>query len=134
MITCHNLSKLEIDQTTVSALAKGFNSAVALSKIPTENIICGVETVITAAKIQVNTADEIRHVIARILQTKPPKRNISQQELNAMKSLKSNKAVLVLPADKENATVITDREEYDGKIKLLLDDPAYKPISTDPTT
>ena len=42
---------------------------------------------------------------------------------------------MILPADKGNATVILDKDEYSKKMKSLFDDrTTYRPVSRDPTT
>ena len=42
--------------------------------------------------------------------------------------------MVILPADKENATVVMDQSEYDEKMKCPLDDPAYRKLKADPTS
>ena len=52
-----------------------------------------------------------------------------------MKQLASDKNIVVLPPDKGRATVVMDREDYNTKIKALLDDRnTYKPMAKDPTS
>lgn len=81
------------------------------------------------------TAGQIRQDAARIVRkAKPPKRNMPREEFAALKALKDNKNVLVLPADKGNATVIMDTVDYISKMRTLLNDSSYKHINTDPTT
>ena len=41
--------------------------------------------------------------------------------------------VVILPADKGNATVVMSKEEYDRKIMALLDTPTYRKLPRDPT-
>ena len=41
--------------------------------------------------------------------------------------------VIILPADKGNATVVMSKEEYDRKIMALLDTPTYRRLPRDPT-
>ena len=46
-----------------------------------------------------------------------------------------NDESMILPADKGNATVILDKEEYSKKMKSLFDNKTtYRPVSRDPTT
>ena len=40
---------------------------------------------------------------------------------------------IILPAEKGNATVLLDKEEYDRKVRELLDDTSYQPIKKNPT-
>jgi hypothetical protein len=40
---------------------------------------------------------------------------------------------VILPADKGNATVVLSSTDYHNKIKVVLDDPVYRRLTTDPT-
>lgn len=42
--------------------------------------------------------------------------------------------IVVLPPDEGNATVIMNRTDYEEKMKVILQDPAYKKTMNDPTT
>ncbi|XP_048001897.1 uncharacterized protein LOC125238587 [Leguminivora glycinivorella] len=65
---------------------------------------------------------------------KLPKSNTTTEERIALRNLKNNEDILVLKADKGNATVVMDTAAYDGKIRHLLDDDlVYKPVSYNPT-
>ncbi|VDN42098.1 unnamed protein product [Dibothriocephalus latus] len=53
---------------------------------------------------------------------------MSSAEEDAMKRLKMNNDVVVLPADKGRATVMMDRSDYNAKSQALLDDQqSYQP-------
>lgn len=64
--------------------------------------------------------------------SKPPPPNLPAAEIHALRKLKKNNKIVVLPADKGNATVVMDTLAYDQKIKSLLDDNAYLPVNKDP--
>ena len=51
-----------------------------------------------------------------------------------MKSLQEDKNIVILPADKGNATVILDRSDYEAKMDNLLQDVAYKKVKWNPTS
>ena len=56
------------------------------------------------------------------------------QELHAIKSLKRDDSILVLPADKGWAMVVMDVVEYNRKMNsLLANSKTYKRLTTDPT-
>ncbi|XP_072401183.1 uncharacterized protein [Diabrotica undecimpunctata] len=129
----YNFSNLELNEATTSVLSKGFNFAVAPARIPVENIISEVESSIT--NIPPETAEIIRQDVSQILRTaKPPKRNLTREEKEALRDLQKNKEIIVLPADKGNATVVMNIDDYDKKLTDLLNDTAYEKIATDPTT
>ena len=54
--------------------------------------------------------------------SKPPQRNIIHEEEEALKELKKDESIVILKADKGNATIITNATEYNNKINCLLSD------------
>ncbi|XP_072395251.1 uncharacterized protein [Diabrotica undecimpunctata] len=113
----YNFSNFTLDEATKSVLSKGFNFAVAPARIPIENIICEVESSIT--NIPSDTAETIRQDVSRILRTaKPPKRNLTHEEKEALNSLRKNKEIIVLPADKEHHFQLIPREKSSRCPKL----------------
>lgn len=129
----YNLSSHALSEDAINSLAKGFNFAIAPTRIPVESIICGVESAVS--NLDTNSAEAIRQDVSQILRTaRPPKRNLPYKEEQALKELRRNEDIIILPADKGNATVIMDSNDYHRKIETLLDDPSYQRITTDPTT
>ncbi|KAM7314345.1 uncharacterized protein ISCGN_004129 [Ixodes scapularis] len=59
--------------------------------------------------------------------------NISSGEHRALRSLKEDDAIVVLPADKGNATVVLDKSSYVRKATDMLSTSAYAPLQKDPT-
>jgi hypothetical protein len=51
----------------------------------------------------------------------------------ALRSLKVNEALTVLPTDKSNAAVVLGTKEYNRRIATILEDKAYKKLKNDPT-
>ncbi|KAK5638774.1 hypothetical protein RI129_013069 [Pyrocoelia pectoralis] len=123
--TVHNFSNINISQDAINILQKGFNFAITPKRIPVENIITNVEIALTTVEQPI--ADEIRLDIANILKkARPPAQNVTKRELIALKELKNNNDVLILPADKGNATVIVNSNEYHQKMITLLNSSEYK--------
>ena len=52
---------------------------------------------------------------------------------NHIKSLRTDQSVVILPADKGNATVVMERSDYNQKIDSLLNAPTYSRLKRDPT-
>ncbi|XP_046406364.1 uncharacterized protein LOC124171266 [Ischnura elegans] len=126
-----NLTDLHIDDATTSVLAKGLNFAITPRDIPREKIITEVETGIRILPRLV--ADEIREDVARVLRNaKPPKPNMTAGERTALKALRENQDILILPADKGNATVLMKQVEYQKKISELLSDTIYRKLGKNP--
>ena len=62
-----------------------------------------------------------------------PERNLTAQQLRAIGSLKKRQSIVVLKADKGNATVVMNREEYHRKYVALLQPPTYIMLKKDLT-
>ncbi|XP_064479329.1 uncharacterized protein LOC135392552 [Ornithodoros turicata] len=60
--------------------------------------------------------------------------NITREEHKALRSLQEDSKIVILPADKGNSTVVLDRQDYDGKIRDLLDNSTYENLKKDPTS
>ena len=74
-------------------------------------------------------------VIGALSHAKPPPKNTILEERKTVKQLTNDKNIIVLPVDKGRAMVVMDREDYNTKIKVLLDDRnTYKPVAKDPTS
>lgn len=62
----------------------------------------------------------------------PLPNNMSRQEKTALWELKGNEKLVVLPADKGNASVVLDLAVYQEKEGEVLQDAAYARINNDP--
>ena len=51
-----------------------------------------------------------------------------------MKNLREDRDIVILPADKGNATVILDQTDYAAKMEHLLEDRAYRKVQRNPTS
>ena len=124
-----NLSSHELTSTERGVLEKGLNFAVTQRAVPRTEIIAGVETALRACKqINEEQAERARGAIAAVIRNaKPPEQNISPEDRLAISSLNQNEDIVVLPADKGNATVVMSTDEYEKKAHDLLDkDPFQK--------
>ena len=58
-------------------------------------------------------ADEIRMEASRALRrAAPPKCNLLSAELRALRELKGDDSIVIVPADKGSATVVLNTEDY----------------------
>ncbi|XP_072380766.1 uncharacterized protein [Diabrotica undecimpunctata] len=116
--TVVNLSDKVLTPAETSLLAKGVNFAIAPKVTPKEDIIANIESAIR--NLPIEKAEEIRTESARILhKAKTPKNNLSHQEIRAIKSLNAYKDVVILPADKGNATILSDQSSLGSQIGSL---------------
>ncbi|XP_064469769.1 uncharacterized protein LOC135384497 [Ornithodoros turicata] len=129
-----NLSSKTLTDGHVSLLSKGLDFALAPRAVPKREIIVEIEDRLRHIKDStgVNLA---RSRIATVLNNvSGPPSNLSKQERSALRDLRSDKSVIVLPADKGKGTVILDTEDYRTKMQEILDDAAhFVPLAHDPT-
>ena len=98
-----------------------------------EDIIASTEA--TARRLDPVSADKLRTHVSTVLRTSStPKCNLPGKLLRAIKELRKDDSIVVLPADKGNATVVMNRSSYDEKIEQMLADSTYRKLKKDPTT
>ena len=54
-------------------------------------------------------------------QAEPPEPNITKDMRDALKSLKEDESIMVLPADKGRASVVMDTDTYRAKMSTLIE-------------
>ena len=82
----------------------------------------------------IKKAEEARQETVRIIKNAAqPKYNLKRTERVALKTIRNNENLTILPADKGNATVILNTSDYKQKISSLLQDPTYRKLTKDPT-
>lgn len=128
-----NISSRSVSNDEQEALALGLNFARTPSGIPHRAIIAATES--TCRQLKNDEAQQLRMEVSKALrEAKLPKQNIEKQLRCAITNLRRDNSIVILPADKGNATVIMDKEEYWNKILGLLEDPTYRKLKRDPTT
>ena len=69
-----------------------------------------------------------------LARARPPPANLSQAEHKALKCLREDDSIVIVPADKGNITVVMDLSDYEGRIQTLLDDmETSRRLTKDPT-
>ncbi len=128
-----NLSNKQLSESQKKVLEHGLNFSYSLSSLPVDEIITAVE--IGCKSLEIQKRNECKGKIASIMKShKSKKSNITPEERLALKSLKEDKDITILPADKGRATVIMNSTEYREKAKQLLSDKkTYDPLPKDPT-
>ena len=115
-------------------MAKGLNFAVTPKDLPVKEYVTVTET--ACRSLPPNEAEELRSRVSNILRhhrTVTP--NISKEEIQALDTLRKDKSIKILPADKGRCAVILDTEEYMKKCKDLLSDTnTYEKLKKDPTS
>ena len=73
-----------------------------------------------------------RNINSFIQKAKPPEPNITREMKQALKGLKEDKNIMILPADKGRASVVLDKNTYDDKLKTLIEEGPYRLLNKDP--
>ncbi|XP_071511819.1 uncharacterized protein [Diadema antillarum] len=79
-------------------------------------------------------ADSVRIQITQALTSVNPTRpNLTRAEKSGISSLREDNSIHILKANKGNATVVMDKEDYETKVHILMDTDTYKILPRDPT-
>ncbi len=130
-----NKSSHVLSENETKVLQKGLNFAITPENVPLHEMIVCVETACHIVGNSKGEADSIRNKCVHLMKhSNPPRSNITPGEREAIKSLRADKDIMVLPADKGRAVVVLDKREYKEKAnKLLSDEKTYRKEKKDPT-
>ena len=101
-----------------------------------ESIVSSVEAILSRQRDLSNPVkDNIRSRIASTSQSASlPNNNLINDERQALKRLKTDKDIVILPADKGRVTVAMDRTDHHDKMNELVNDKqTYEELKRDPT-
>jgi len=113
-------------------LRKGLNFAVTPTSVPATKIIAKIESAVRP--LDAERADTVRRSVNTILQqAQLPTPSITKEQQEALKSLKEDNSIMVLPADKGRASVILDADTYHAKLSALIDSGPYQLLNKNPT-
>lgn len=128
-----NLSKRIITKDEENVLSKGLNFNMTKDKVPKLDIIASIES--KTEFLPIDQQEFYRSKIVNSLcKNKKIRANLSINEFNALKTLKSDESIVIVPADKGRTTVIMDKSDYEEKMNSLLNGGQYLKIPKDPTT
>ena len=116
----------------IKALAHGPNYAIVPQCPPTGEYIIAIENVCN--QLQQGKAEELRGEIKSVLKNIwPPRPNITCEERKAIEELRKNNTKMILTVDKGVSMVVMNRDDYHQKAEALLQESAYRTITSDPT-
>ena len=125
-----NLSTHSLTESERDVLALGLNFGVGPKSVPVVDIIAAVES--ADNELPEGKALELRTEVKMCLQNaKKPKSRKEQRE--ALRKLREDDAIVILPADKGNATVVMNKEDYVKKMEEILNGGDYEVVKTNPT-
>ena len=105
-------------------------------RIPTETILSSVKAVLSRQRdLSESAKDNIRSRIASTVQSASiPDNNLTKDEQQALKRLKNDNNIIILPADKGRVTVFMDKTVYFDKMDALVNDKqTYEELKSVPT-
>ncbi|BHF80740.1 hypothetical protein SprV_0702386800 [Sparganum proliferum] len=117
----HNLSSKELTKEQVQVLRHdaSFNTAEAK---PVKMIAAVESAVINQTEAAEETKNLIRHQVSFLLMTHKPREIVPKVERDALRELKADRDIVIVPADKGRSTVVLDRTDYLQKANNLLED------------
>ena len=128
-----NISYRVLTSIENNLLRKGGGFAVTPRELPHLDYITAIEQ--GCRNLAKGEAMCMRaEAIQELDKAKVPKSNLSAEEWKALKSLKEDEEIMILPADKGKCLVVMDRKDYLSKMEeKLKDETTYRPIEKDPT-
>ncbi|BHF84652.1 hypothetical protein SprV_0902780300 [Sparganum proliferum] len=127
----HKLSSNELTEEQMQVLRHeaSFNAANAKPA----NMVAAVESILSQTEVTDETKNLIRHQLSSLLMAHRPRDGLPKVERDALKELGANNDLIIVPADKGRSTVVSDRTDYNQKVKSLLEDrQSYVPCKSDP--
>ncbi|XP_077507345.1 uncharacterized protein LOC144116813 [Amblyomma americanum] len=133
--TVHNLSSQKLDDAELSVLSLGLNFNLG-PEPDIKKMVCAVETAVK--NVEPSRRDKARTRVVSVLSKLNRHQGLNPlllKERKALKRLRGNENIVILPADKGNATVVLDKREYVNKMTGMLEDErTYLPLNRDPTS
>ncbi|PFX25073.1 ATP-dependent DNA helicase PIF1 [Stylophora pistillata] len=124
------------DKTETQILSNGLKHSVTPKRMATEAIVSSVEAALSQQReLSEPTMDNIRSRIASTIQsTSLNDSNLTRDEQRALKRLRNDENIVILPADKGRVTVVMDKTDYHDKMDALVNDKrTYEELKRDPT-
>ena len=103
-----NLSDKNLSAAQVSVLEKGLNFAITPQHITRLDIIASVEKGLRSIRNQAEVVLACSKITQIVRNAKLPQRNLSKDEMEALKELRSDSSIKMMKADKGNVTVVKD--------------------------
>ncbi|BHF71245.1 large subunit GTPase 1 [Sparganum proliferum] len=97
------------------------------------NMIAAAEPILSQTEATDKTKNLIRHQVSFLLMAHRPRDVLSKVERDALKGIRADINLVIVPADKGRSTVVLDRTECTQKAKTLLEDrQSYVPCESNP--
>lgn len=126
-----NRSTQQFSEEQLTLLNKGLGYAIT-TKPDVEQAIIDIETAITHT-LPIQVHDTVRNIASEVI-TNGKGHSLSKTEKEEVKILKElrEKSVYYTKADKGNAVVILDKEDYDNRMSEKINNGPYRQLRVDP--
>nr|VZI25487.1 unnamed protein product [Spirometra erinaceieuropaei] len=130
-VLVHNMSSKQLTPAQMKVLSHEacFNTTDA----DPVNLVATVESILKQTGESDETKHLIRQQVASLAMSHKPRATITKAEQSALKTLRADASIVILPADKGRSTVVMDKADYIQKANALLEDrQAYLPCNGEP--
>ncbi|BHF59623.1 hypothetical protein SprV_0100258400 [Sparganum proliferum] len=127
----YNLSSKQLTEDQVKVLQH--ESSYNTGDAQPVDFIAALEATLSKTDTTEDSKNAIRQRVASLIISHRPRRTIPSAEVKAIRELKRDAEIVIVPADKGRATVVLDKSEYVAKAQQLLNDnQSYKVLDSDP--
>ncbi|BHF57766.1 hypothetical protein SprV_0100071200 [Sparganum proliferum] len=127
----HNLSSKQLTEDQVKFLQH--ESSYNTGDAQPVDFIAALEATLSKTDTTEGSKNAIRQRVASLIISHRPRRTIPSAEVKAIRELRRDEEIVIVPADKGRATVVLDKSEYVAKAQQLLNDnQSYKVLDSDP--
>ncbi|BHF79925.1 hypothetical protein SprV_0702304900 [Sparganum proliferum] len=130
-VLVHNMSSKQLTPAQMKALSHEacFNTTDA----DPVNLVATVESILKQTGESDETKQLIGQQVTSLAMAHKPRATITKAEQSALKTLRADTSIVILPADKGRSTVVMDKADYIQKANALLEDrQAYLPCNDEP--
>nr|VZI41666.1 unnamed protein product [Spirometra erinaceieuropaei] len=119
----HNISSKQLTPIQLKVL-----SHEACFNTDPVNLMATVESILKQTREPDEATHLIRQQVTSLLMAHKSRAIITKAEQNALKALRNDTSIVIIPADKGRSTVVLDKTDYVQKANALLEDrQAYLP-------
>ncbi|BHF78124.1 hypothetical protein SprV_0602123400 [Sparganum proliferum] len=116
----YDLSSNELTEEQMQVLRHG--ASVNTVDAKPANMIAAVGSILNRTETTYKTQNLIRHQVSSLLLAHRPHNVLPKAERDALKELRADSDLFIVPAEKGRSTAVLDRTDYIQKAKNLLED------------
>ncbi|BHF76657.1 hypothetical protein SprV_0501975600 [Sparganum proliferum] len=125
-ILVHNMSSKQLTPAQLKMLSH--EACFNITDADPVNLVATVESILKQTGESDETAHLIRQQVTSLVMAHKPRAIITRAEQSALRALRTDSSIVILPADKGRSTVVLDKADYVQKANALLENRlAYLP-------